>query len=52
MIDRLIDHAPVIGLCFFFAVFVVIAYRTYRPSQKNTLQQHAFIPLKEEKTHE
>ena len=52
MMNIVMDHAPVVGLCFFFVVFVVIAYRTYRPSQKNILEQHAFIPLKEEKPHE
>ena len=48
MMDRFIDHAPSIGLLFFFGAFVWIAFRTYRPSAKQTLQSHAFIPLKEE----
>ena len=46
--NSFIDHAPVIGLLFFFGVFVWIAVRTYRPGQKQRLQQHAHIPLNED----
>lgn len=41
-------HAPTVGLVFFFTAFVWIALRAYRPSAKKTLQEHAFIPLKED----
>ncbi len=44
----LYEHAPSIGLVFFFSVFVVIAYRAYRPGAKEKLQAHAYIPLSEE----
>lgn len=46
--NQLLDHAPTIGLVFFFTVFVWIAYRTYRPGVKKTIQSHAFIPLEED----
>jgi cbb3-type cytochrome oxidase subunit 3 len=46
--DSLIEYAPITGLLFFFAAFLWIAFQAYRPSQKNILQSHAFIPLKEE----
>lgn len=46
--NLLLDHAPSIGLVFFFTVFVWIAYRTYRPSAKKTIQSYAFIPLEED----
>lgn len=46
--NSFIDNAPVIGLIFFFVVFVVIAFMTYRPSAKKRLQANAFIPLKED----
>lgn len=39
--------APMIGLIFFFIVFVVVAARAYRPSAKAQLQLYAYIPLKE-----
>lgn len=42
------EHAPTVSLLFFFSVFVWVAYRAYRPSAKKTLQNHAFIPLKED----
>lgn len=48
----LYDHAPTFGLVFFFCVFVVIAFRTYRPSARAHIQSHAFIPLKEEDRYE
>lgn len=44
----IIDHAPVIGLLFFFAVFLFIAFQAYKPGAKQKLQQHAQIPLREE----
>ena len=44
----LAEHAKLIGLLFFFSVFVGVAWRTYRPQAKQQMQQHALIPLKEE----
>jgi cbb3-type cytochrome oxidase subunit 3 len=46
------EYAPTAGLIFFFTFFVWTACRTYRPAVKNEMQSHAFIPLKEENTHE
>lgn len=50
--DLLAQHAPVIGLLFFFIVFVWITINTYRPGAKQRLQYYASIPLKEDSTHE
>jgi len=44
----LAENAKIISLLFFFSVFLFIAWRAYRPGAKQELQQHAFIPLKEE----
>ncbi len=41
------ELAPTTALIFFFTFFVWVAYRTYRPSAKQTMQDHARIPLKE-----
>lgn len=46
------EHAPSISLIFFFSIFLLVAYRTYRPSMKQKIQAHAFIPLMEENNHE
>jgi cbb3-type cytochrome oxidase subunit 3 len=43
-----IEHAPTIGTVFFFTAFVWIAFKAYHPRNKEKLQNHAFIPLKEE----
>ena len=41
------EHAPTASLLFFFAIFLWVAFCAYRPSAKQTLQSHAWIPLKE-----
>lgn len=46
------EHAPSASLIFFFTVFLWVAYRAYRPAAKQKMQEHAFIPLREESTHE
>ena len=46
------EHAPSMSLIFFFGVFLWVAYRAYRPSAKEEMQAHAFIPLAEENSHE
>jgi cbb3-type cytochrome oxidase subunit 3 len=46
--DLIVAYAPVVGLLFFFLFFLGVAFYAYRPSQKQALQSHAFIPLKEE----
>jgi cbb3-type cytochrome oxidase subunit 3 len=45
-------YAPTTGLIFFFTFFLWVAYRTYRPSVKEQMQNHALIPLAEEPNHE
>lgn len=47
----LIDSAPMIGLLFFFIVFLGITAWAWNPRRKNALQALAEIPLREEKTH-
>lgn len=44
----LYEHAPTMSLVFFFCIFLFVAFRAYRPSAKNELQEQAFIPLKED----
>jgi cbb3-type cytochrome oxidase subunit 3 len=46
------ELAPTTGLIFFFTFFLWVAYRTYRPSVKKQMQEHALIPLSEEKNHD
>jgi cbb3-type cytochrome oxidase subunit 3 len=46
------EYAPTTGLIFFFLFFLWVAYSAYRPSAKQKMQSHAFIPLKEENDHE
>ena len=48
MIEAFITHAPVVGLLFFFCMFVAIAVWALRPSAKQRLQALAYIPLKED----
>lgn len=43
------ELAPRIGLLFFFGVFVYIVLTTMRPSKKDELEEHRFIPLMEDK---
>ena len=42
------EHAPTISLLFFFGFFLFVAFQAYRPSAKQTLQQHAMIPLEDD----
>lgn len=44
----LLEHSTLIGLIFFFSVFVFIAVRTYQPKRKQKMKEHAQIPLKED----
>lgn len=48
MIDMFIEHAPIIGLLFFFIVFVGIAIWALYPSNKEQLQRYGEIPLRED----
>lgn len=42
------EHAGVISLLIFFSVFVIAAFKAYRPSMRETMKSHAMIPLKED----
>ena len=48
----IIDHLPSLALLFFFGIFLWIAFQAYRPGAKERLQSHAFIPLKEDESHD
>lgn len=48
----IIHHLPTAALLFFFIVFLWITFQTYRPKTKEKLQSYAFIPLKEDESHE
>ena len=48
MMNAVFEYAPVVGLLFFFLVFVGIAVWALRPSAKHRLQNLAYIPLKED----
>lgn len=42
------EYAPSVSLLFFFGVFLFVAFRTYRPSAKQEMREHGFIPLKDQ----
>jgi len=48
MIDWLADNAGMIGLFFFFSVFLFIAFWAFRPAAKEAIEAHRFIPLAED----
>lgn len=48
MMDFLSNHAGVIGLLFFFAVFMVIIFQSFRPSAKKTIESYKYIPIRED----
>ena len=50
--DWLTEHAGLIGLLFFFCLFMVIALWTYRPGAKASYQKNADIPLNEDEDQE
>ena len=41
------NYAPIIGLLFFFLVFIGIVISVMRPKEKKRLEELARIPLKE-----
>ncbi len=45
MIDWLSDNAGMTGLLFFFSVFCGIVYWAFRPSKKDIIEGHKYIPL-------
>jgi cbb3-type cytochrome oxidase subunit 3 len=46
--ESFITYAPMVGLLFFFIVFLGIAFCTLRPGAKQRLQAQAYIPLQED----
>jgi len=48
MIGWLIDNAAMIGLFFFFSVFLVVVFWAFRPAAKNVIESHRYIPLAED----
>jgi cbb3-type cytochrome oxidase subunit 3 len=46
------EYAPSASLIFFFLFFLGAAFYAYRPAAKQTMKDHALIPLKEENSHE
>lgn len=45
--DLFVKYAPILGLIFFFLVFVGICISVMRPAAKKQLEELAKIPLKE-----
>jgi cbb3-type cytochrome oxidase subunit 3 len=48
MIEIAATYAPIVGLLFFFCVFVGIAIWAWRPGAKKQFQSFGMIPLKED----
>ncbi len=48
MIQLVADHAGLIGLLFFFGLFLGIAVWAYNPMNKKQLENHKYIPLTED----
>lgn len=48
MIDFIVNNAGLIGLIFFFVLFLGITAWTYRPGSAKKYQKYAYIPLNED----
>lgn len=48
MMDFLFHHAGLLGLLFFFSVFICIAMWAFRPKHKSMIESYKYIPLAEE----
>ena len=48
MMELAATYAPMVGLLFFFCVFVSIAVWAWRPSAKKNFEALGMIPLKED----
>ena len=48
MMHLLAEYAPLVGLLFFFSIFVGIALWVLRPGARQRFQKLALIPLEEE----
>lgn len=49
MKDFIINHAPTIGLIFFFSAFCLVIIYLLRPKTKKECDKHANIPLKDDR---
>jgi len=47
MIDWLVTNAGVVGLLFFFSVFMMVAFWAFRPNAKQQIEAYKNIPLKD-----
>ena len=47
MLDQVDNTTTIIGLIFFFAVFIGVLIYVYRPSKKKDMEDHGNIPLNE-----
>lgn len=43
----ILDNATLVGLLFFFTVFVAVLIRTFSPGMKQRIEAHARIPLED-----
>lgn len=48
MMDMIVSNAGLIGLIFFFVLFLGVAFWVYRPGARQAYQKQAYIPLNEE----
>ena len=48
MIDYINSNAGVIGLLFFFSVFVGVALWSFSPSRKEKIESYKYIPIVED----
>ena len=48
MIDLLVQHAGMIGLLFFFSVFIFIVFWSFNPKKRTTIESYKYIPLTED----
>lgn len=47
MMSWLVNNANIVGLLFFFSVFVIVLVRTYYPANKQRIEAHGRIPLED-----
>ncbi len=47
MLNQVDNTTTIIGLIFFFCVFLGVLFYVYRPSKKNEMEDFGKIPLKE-----
>ncbi len=47
MMGWLANNANIVGLVFFFSVFVIVLMRTFYPGSKQRIEAHGRIPLED-----